>query len=446
VKMTVSNGTTKTAEFDKRERIVIVGTGWAGFNVSQLLDCKKFNITVISPNDTSPYTPLLASAACGLFDFTLAEEPIRHKSKNITYYKGIVESVDFNMNICKCRSTCDVEGVAGNKQFNVFYDQLILAPGCVSNTFNTPGAEEHAFFVRNVDDAKKVQHRIRQLLELASLPGMSDAQQRELLHIIVVGGGPTGVELSAEISDLFADDMAQLYPHLAGKMRISIHDAAPFILGPFEEALQKHSIDSFHQRGITVITDSKIKTIQPDHIETEADGRIGCGMVLWTAGNKQCALVDALSSAVATSDKLPRILTDAHLRVLAASPDDDDEKEKRKPMPNVYALGDAADMAGASLPTTAEVAVQKARYLARKLNADADDGTGAGFQYAQRALVAYIGGHDGVVQGQGEWSGNQAWAAWRSKNLLWTRSYRRKLMILMYWFMDWAGGKEIARV
>jgi NADH:ubiquinone reductase (non-electrogenic) len=95
---------------------------------------------------------------------------------------------------------------------------------------------------------------------------------------------------------------------------------------------------------------------------------------------------------------------------------------------HVAISGDAADIKKYFLPTTAEVAVQKAEYLAKALNTD--DTTKA-FEYQQRALVAYIGGHDGVVHGRPDWSGERAWAAWRSKNLLWTRSWRRKFMIIL---------------
>lgn len=259
------------------------------------------------------------------------------------------------------------------------YDAFLILLSCVSNTFNTPGAEEHAYFIKNVADAKRVQYRVKQLLELASLPGITDQEQRELLHIVVVGGGPTGVEISAEMSDLFNDDFAKLYPHLAGKMTMSIHDAAPFILGAFEEALREHSINSFSKRNVTTFTDSKIKKVEHDSITTESEGRIGTGMVIWTAGNKQCKLVDDLD--VAKTDGLPRIMTDEYLHVL------DDKWES---MRDVYALGDAADIRKQFLPTTAEVAVQKAEYLCKALNQGKDGARP--FVYGQKPLVAYIGG------------------------------------------------------
>ena len=302
---------------------------------------------------------------------------------------------------------------------------------CVTNTFRTPGADDHAFFVRNVADAKRVQHRMKQLLELASLPGTTDDEQRGLLHIVIVGGGPTGVEIAAEMSDLFNEDFAQLYPQLKGKMAITIHDAASFILGAFEDSLRQHAIGSFSKRNVRVVTESKIKEVTKDSITTAAEGHIPCGMVLWTAGNKQCALVDGLE--VAKTDGLPRVMTDEYLNAL--DPD-------KTPMRDVFALGDAADIKKYFLPTTAEVAVQKAEYLSNVLNREE---YGRAFEYKQKALVAYIGGHDGVVHGKPEWTGARAWAAWRSKNLLWTRSWRRRIMIVLSWFLDLVGGKEIAR-
>lgn len=181
------------------------------------------------------------------------------------------------------------------------------------------------------------------------------------------------------MSDLFNDDFAKLYPHLAGKMTMSIHDAAPFILGAFEEALREHSINSFSKRNVTTFTDSKILKVEHDSITTEAEGRIGTGMVIWTAGNKQCKLVDDLD--VAKTDGLPRIMTDEYLHVL---------DNKWESMRDVYALGDAADIRKQFLPTTAEVAVQKAEYLGRVLN-QGKDGQKP-FVYGQKPLVAYIGG------------------------------------------------------
>jgi NADH:ubiquinone reductase (non-electrogenic) len=233
------------------------------------------------------------------------------------------------------------------------------------------------------------------------------------------------------LSDLFNDDFAKLYPQLSGKFSIGLYDAATYILADFEESLREHAIGSFSKRNVQVVTDSRIKEVTKHSITTEAEGRMPCGMVLWTAGNKQCPLVDTLD--VSKSDKLPRIMTDDYLHVL---------KPDKTSMQDVFALGDAADIKKHFLPTTAEVAIQKAKYLATCLNKDSFNQT---FEYYQKPLVAYIGGHDGVVRGNPDWSGGRAWAAWRSKNLLWTKSWRRKFMIMAYWMLGYLGGTEMAR-
>ncbi|PHH75681.1 hypothetical protein CDD82_4327 [Ophiocordyceps australis] len=415
-----------------KESLVIVGTGWAGYTLSQKLDDKKYDITIISPEDTSPYTPLLASAACGLFDFSLAEEPVRHKHIKLEYYQARVESVDFERKVCTCRPAVQTNGVKADA-FEIGYDRLVLAPGCVTNTFNTPGVEEYGYFVRNVNDAKRVQRQMRALVERASIPGLSDEQQRALLHIVIVGGGPTGVELSAEMSDLFSQDYSTLYPKLRGKMRISLHDAGHEILGnAFEASLREYAMASFTKRGVEIVTDSRITEVGQDSIATKKLGHQPCGMVIWATGNKICPLVEKLDVAKAKAG-MPRIQTDACLRVKATD---------GSVMQDVFALGDAADVEKQSLPTTAEVAVQKAEYLASALNRS---DFSQPFEYRQKALVAYIGGHDGVVSGKPTWSGAEAWAAWRSKNLLWTRSWRRKVMIMANWVLDLINGKEIAR-
>ncbi|KAM6510390.1 hypothetical protein FSOLCH5_010830 [Fusarium solani] len=214
-------------------------------------------------------------------------------------------------------------------------------------------------------------------------------------------------------------------------MAIAIYDVAHAILGTFDESLREYAVASFSRRDVEVYTDVKIQEVASDRIIVKGQGDIGCGMAIWVTGNKQCPLVTNLG--VAKTGRPPRILTDQCLRVLS------DDKEI---VPGVFALGDAADIECGTLPTTAEVAVQKAKYLATALNKHDFD---TPFEYRQKTLVAYIGGHDGVVQGKTGWSGTRAWAAWRSKNLFWTRSWRREIMIMANWFLDWLDGREIAR-
>ena len=314
------------------------------------------------------------------------------------------------------------------------YDVIILAPGCLNQTFNTPGVVENACFVRNVVDAMVIRQRVSDCFEKASLPGKTDEEQRNLLHFVIVGGGPTGIELSAELCDLFNHSFAKLYPHLKGKPSLAIHDVAPNILSVFDAKLQDYALSSFSKRGVQVVTKSHIQRVDADSITTAEHGRIPTGLVIWATGNRCTRLVESLP--VALTPRLPRILTDEFLRVYS--------KDGETILPDAYALGDAADIKDASLPTTAEVACQKAEYLAKTLN----KGVTGKFEYQQKAIVAYLGQRDGVVAGEHESSltGQRAWMAWRSKNFWWTRSWRQKVFVVVAWVLDWVVGRGIAPV
>ncbi|KAK5713762.1 hypothetical protein LTR17_017529 [Elasticomyces elasticus] len=404
-----------------KDTIVIVGSGTAGLTLSRNLDEEKFNAVVISPNDTSLHTSLLASAACGLVDLSLAEEPVRHKSKSLTYYQARVEDVDFIRKVCRCRSACDVPGRK---------DRLFE----VKHTFDVPGADEHALFLHTVADAKRIHHRLTQLLELASIPGVSFDEQRRLLHIVIVGSGPTSIELVGKLSELIDGNLAALYPHLKNKFSISIHDSRASHSDKFEAALRRYCLESGSRRHVQLFLDSHITNVEADSITTETLGRVPCGMAVWTAGNKTCALVDKLKTAKSKDEPL-RILTDEYLHVLSPDPD-------QMAIPHVYTLGDAADIKDGSLPPTAEVARQKAEYLAQVLNSESEDG-GMRFEYQQQqGPLGWIGGKDGVVQGQTDWTPARAWAAWQSgtSHSPFARSWRYSLSIFVHWLADWVRG------
>lgn len=412
--------------------VAIIGSGWGGFTLSQKLSLAKYNISVISPIRTVQYTPLLASAACGLFDFRLAEEPVRRRSRtDVQYFKAIAEKIDLEKRVISCKPSMDDVDKGG--QFQVQYDKVIIAPGCDNQTFGTPGAKDHALFLRTTNDSRIIQQRLLEILDAASLPGTTEERQRELLSIRIVGGGAIGIEATAELHDLWHEEMRFLYPHLDGKLSITIHDVAPTILSTFDKALGDYALESLHQKKVDIQTSSHIQKVESDAIYTKEHGRMPYGMLLWATGNKVNPLVENLP-VMKPEKGLPRVLTDHFLRVL---------RPDGSVIDSAYALGDAADIQDQTLPTLAEVALQKGEYLTRELNAS--DQPAKPFEYKQKALLAYLGQHDGVIGGRHEWTGQSAWLAWRSGSLAWTRSWRRRIMISINWLFVWLNGRDIAR-
>lgn len=447
-----------------KPRLVIVGSGWAGFYIAQYIDTNRYAVTIISPRRTSAYTPLLASAACGQLNFYLAEEPVRSRSRSAAqkFVKAVVVDVDFGAKTVHCAPAFDDDPALSRRDFHLNYDILVLAPGCVPNTFGTPGVDEHALFMKNVSDAMAVRKRLFDLLEKASLPNVTPSQVRSLLHIAIVGGGPTGIELTAELDDLARRELRDLYPDVADQIHISIYDVAPNILSAYDRKLYEYANESLSRRRVAIETNSRIERVDRDALYLRDQGRVEYGMLIWATGNKNVDLVDKLD-ARKTTKGLRRILTDHHLRVLKPATSEHSDADDIDAVYNtVFALGDAADISNNPLPTTAEVAVQKARYLVNHLNHARDpldplDPVADPFQYQAKVLVSYLGAHDGVIEarkkgrrGEGEagegWTGRTAWLAWRSGSLLWTRSWRNRVMILLTWIVNWVGGKEIARM
>ena len=302
----------------------------AGFYLAENLDQNKYNITVISPRRTTAYTPLLASAACGVFNFYLAEDSVRSKSRiKQKFVKAVVESIDFEKKLCHCSPAFDDDDDESLVDFDVEYDILILAPGCIPNTFGTPGVEEHALFMKNVSDAMKARKILFDLLEKASLPNISREKVKEYLSICVVGGGPTGIEMTAELDDLAHHELRDLYPDVAEHISISIHDVAPNILGSYDQKLYEYANSQLVRRNIKVHTKSHIERVEKDCFYTKELGRVPCGILIWATGNKNVPLVENLKLRK-TQKGLVRMLTDSRLRVF---------KDENEILPDVFALG-----------------------------------------------------------------------------------------------------------
>src|SRR5436190_1095536 len=145
---------TATASAPPLPRLLIIGSGWAGFYIAEYISTAKYAITIVSPRRTTAYTPLLASAACGLFNFYLAEDSVRSKSRSaIRFVKANVTEIDFSRKCCACTPAFDDDPDETLSDFELEYDILVIAPGCMPNTFGTPGVAEHAVFMKNVSDA-----------------------------------------------------------------------------------------------------------------------------------------------------------------------------------------------------------------------------------------------------------------------------------------------------
>lgn len=467
---------------DRKQRVVILGSGWAGYGFARRLDPNKFERIMISPRSYFVFTPLLAGTAVGTLEFRATLESVRRLGLD-HFHQGWADDIDFaNKTIRVEANTSDDLGSKtqlalakpskSGEMFDVPYDKLVIAVGSYSQTFGIEGVKEYANFLRDVGDARKIRLRVLQCFEKAALPTTTEEEKKKLLHFVIVGGGPTGIEFAAELHDLIRDDLKKLYPGLVEYIGITVYDVAPKVLPMFDQNLANYAMELFRRDGITVKTQHHLTRIRPDEdtkgclklkIKECGDEEVNAGIVVWSTGLMQNPLVRKLTEKVfqpssvtgegplsgeimvQKDDRSGTIFTDAHLNVSVipgeAKPEQDESVGK---LPDVYAIGDCAAISGQSHPATAQVASQKATYLAKRFNkGDADEKE---FKFRNLGTMTYLGNWKAIHQSSADdLKGWTAWVLWRTAYLTKSMSFRNKIMVPVYWFVSWFFGRGISR-
>lgn len=485
-----------------------------GYVLSQQLSA-KYQVLVISPRSYFVFTPLLNSTAVGTLEFRTALEPVRSRRKpHVEFLQGWADSVDFKSKTLTVEeSVVDPEqghAMTGNrydeestgqvktekkdkqregKRFSVTYDKLVVTVGCYSQTFGTPGVKENAFFMKDVGDARRIRKRVLECFEIANLPTTSDRLRNQLLRFSIIGGGPTGMEFAAELSDLVHDDLTELYPALAPRVKIVVRDVAPSVLSMFDANLSEYAMKTFRRQGVEIKTESHIEELRPGlpstdiegntmeevadphgcyTIKTKEEGEIGIGMCVWSTGNMMNPFVQKAlektygfpSNSASITDGNPlaelqskewmiekhpktgAIIVDDRLRIqLHSKPPPPSTASSDPPPPassatmnDVFALGDNAMIRNAALPATAQTAAQEAIWLAKRFNKG--DLERQHFTFKNLGIMTYLGDAKGLVQTEGVMgniSGRAAWLIWRGAYLTMSVSWRNKILIPTYW-------------
>ncbi|KAI8870943.1 FAD/NAD(P)-binding domain-containing protein [Ramicandelaber brevisporus] len=491
------------AKSEQRQRLVILGSGFAAFEALRNVDTRLFDTVVISPRNYFVFTPLLASAACGTLEPRCTLEPIRNSklaSSNTHVYLAKCEDIDFGKRIVKCVSnatglspTSAAESAADGSStnpaaFDIEYDQLVVAVGARSNTFNTPGVSQHAFFLKDIEDARRIRSRVIECFERASQPHVTDEEKKRLLHFAIVGGGPTGMEYGAELHDLIHEDLRGLFVDVVAHAKISIYDVAPTVLGSFDKKLADYATNRFRRQGIEIKTSTSIKSVSATHLYLKhgkpadataasnstaaaavvnGEEEVPYGMLIWATGITEVPLIERIGASV-VKDGRKRVVTDASLRPF--------DVQTNKPIDGVYVLGDCGTIQNYELPATGQVAKQQGKYLAKTLNAAVRQSPSEiptsppPFSYHHMGSLAYVGGwralfelkpmpthpHDpnapepeeagGVLSNlRVRASGLGAWLFWRSAYMTNAVSIRNKILIPGFWFLTWLLGRDISK-
>jgi NADH:ubiquinone reductase (H+-translocating) len=395
-------------------RVLIVGAGFGGLNAAQSLAKAPVNITVIDRQNHHTFQPLLYQVAtAGLSPGEIAA-PIRSilsRYKNVEVLMAEVTGFDLERRVVK---TGDAE---------LPYDSLIIAAGASHAYFGHDEWQSLAPGLKTIEDALEIRRRVLLAFELAERQA-SAGEGSEPLNFVVVGGGPTGVELAGTLAEIcrhaLAHDFRAIDPRQA---RIHLIEGGPVVLPAYPEDLSRSALEQLERLGVEVLTSTMVTGIEPGIIRM---GNVGmnAAVILWAAGVAASPLGKKLG---VPTDRAGRVLVNPDLSLPGH--------------PEVFVIGDLAalkDESGKMLPGVAPVAILEGRFvakvIARELNQSGDTNSRSAFHYYDKGSLATIGRAAAVAQfGKIHISGFMAWMAWLFVHILFLIGFRSRVLVFIQW-------------
>lgn len=451
--------------------LVVLGSGWGATSFLKSLDTEEFNVVVISPRNYFLFTPLLPSVTVGTLEPRSIIQPTRyitrHKKRSVQVYEAEAREVDPLKKTVTFQDLSDTRGEAGS--VTIPYDYLVYAVGCENQTFGIKGVNEHACFLKELHDADKIRTRLMDAIETAAFKGMPDAEIDRLMHMVVVGGGPTGVEYAGELHDFLIDDLRKWYPEIADRLRITLIEALPNVLPAFSKQLIQYTESTFKENKIDVLTRTMVKDVGERSVTVQDASKemreIPYGLLVWATGNTSRTITRNLMAKLPAAQTQRRgIVVDDYLNMLGAE--------------GIYAIGDCT---ATQYAPTAQVASQQGMYLAgmfqklgqknkyeqqlaqmrqqpgvsqeeidatvKKINRAAKISP---FSYSHQGSLAYIGSEKAIADlplfnGNLASGGGAAMLFWRSAYLSTLYSVRNRTLVLTDWMKVKIFGRDVSR-
>lgn len=398
--------------------IVIVGGGFGGLDAARALDGAAVRVTLVDRHNYHAFQPLLYQVATASLSPGDIASPIRwilRRQRNVEVLLAEARAVD----VASRRVVLDTAPVGMSGQVSeLSYDYLIVAAGATHSYFAHPEWASRAPGLKTLDDALEIRRQVLLAFEAAERETDSAAQQR-LLTFVIVGGGPTGVELAGALAEIarqtLRKDFRRIRPESA---RIVLLEGSPHVLGTFPPSLQRAATASLGRLGVEVRTRAVVTGIDQDGV-TVGDARIFAGTVLWAAGVAASPLARSLGAPL---DRAGRVLCEPTLAI--------------PNHPEVFVVGDICSLAqdGAPLPGVAQVAKQEGAHAAANILRALRQEPAAPFHYRNYGNVATIGRGSAVIDiGPIRASGWLAWVFWLCLHIFWLIGFRNRFVVLSEW-------------
>ncbi|MCE3260564.1 MAG: NAD(P)/FAD-dependent oxidoreductase [Bacteroidetes bacterium] len=397
------------------KKLVIVGAGFAGLRLARKLKDKNFEIWLIDKNNYHQFPPLLYQVAtCGLEPSAISF-PLRkifQSYKNVHIRCAEVKSVDTDTN--------KVNTSIGSFPF----DYLVVATGATTNFFGNTVIEKNAMPMKSVSEALYVRNSVLQNFEDALIA--DEVSRKALLNIVIVGGGPTGVEVSGALAEMKNHILPKDYPEIDFKsMNIYLVEAGPKVLSAFSEESSAKSRKYLEELGVLVFTSTQVTGYDGNEVTLSTGKTLPAKTLIWAAGIKGNTLSGFPESIIARGN---RIAVNRYNQVTGFE--------------NIYAIGDIASMATPKYPNghpqVATVANMQADHLAKNLIRLRDNKALEEFEYKDKGSMATVGRHKAVVDlPNTRFQGWLAWFFWMFLHLMLILGMKNKLLIFVNWLWNY---------
>lgn len=416
----------------KTTKILIIGNGFGGIytlrNLHRLFHHDKtIELSLIGEKNYFLFTPLLHEVATGGINPSNIIEPIRKVLGCCMdkFYLGKTEMINFTDRTVKVGGT------------SIPYDFLVLAPGGKTNFYNIPGAEKFSFSLKSIEDAIKIKNHIIVQMERASRVE-DKTERRKMLKFVVVGGGPTGVELAAELEEFVKESLSQYYKRgLASEASIVLIQKGGELVPQFGEKTRRKSLQTLTRKGVEIILESEVMEVSDSFIILKGNNKTYTETVIWTAGIKPSELE---SSEEILKSPDGRMVVNEYLQLV-------DHKE-------VFAIGDAAFFAQKDknnidfpLPALAQVAEKQSLAVAKNIKLLMKNELLKKFHYRSLGNLLSLGQWMAVGEiNKFTFSGKIVWWIWRTVYLSKLISFRKKVRVAVDWTMNLFSPRDISQI
>ena len=392
------------------KRVVIVGMGFGGLRAAQVLARSGLEVLVVDQHNYHLFQPLLYQVASAGLEQESIAYPVRAVIRrwcNVRYLFAQVQAVDL-----KARHIVTSQGTHA-------YDYLILAAGSVTNFYGMQSVKEHAFVLKALDDAVQLRNHILSLFERAA--HQPDAGERQaMMTFVVVGAGPTGVELCGALSELIRHTLAKDYPELSlASARIVLVEALDHVLPTVPAPLQRYAQKRLEELGVHTMLSKRVQAAEGDRIVFTDGTDLTSRTVIWAAGVRAAPLADSLDLPKGPGGRI-RVQPDLSVEA----------------RPEVFVVGDMAyvEQDGEPLAMVAPVAMQQGEYAARSVLARERGEQPMPFRYRDKGTMAIIGRYSAVANAFGiNMRGLPAWLAWLLLHLYYLVGFRNRLIAMLNW-------------